>query len=427
VGVGASQAGDGWFEKMEEVARRARAASRALAKVSTARKNAALEAMAAALVADSAQILAENAADVATARKEGLSPALVDRLVLDDARLASMAKALREVAALPDPVGEITHMWRRPNGLLVGRQRIPLGVILVIYESRPNVTTDAAGLCLKAGNAVILRGGRESLRSNLAVAESAGTALRECGIDGDAMQVVPTTDREAARALLAMPRFIDVAIPRGGEGLIRFVEENARVPVLHHAKGVCHVFVDASARIDKAVAIACNAKAQRPGVCNAMETLLVHEQIAAAFVPAFQQKARDLGIVVRGCERTRELIPGAEAATEDDWHAEYLDLRLAVRVVRSLDEAIAHIERYGSNHTEAIVTEDYENAQRFLRDVGSSCVLVNASTRFNDGGELGLGAEIGISTTKLHAFGPMGLGELTSQKFVVYGDGQVRT
>jgi glutamate-5-semialdehyde dehydrogenase len=425
--VGASQAGDGWFEKMEEVARRARAASRALAKVSTARKNAALEAMAAALVADSAQILAENAADVATARKEGLSPALVDRLVLDDARLASMAKALREVAALPDPVGEITHMWRRPNGLLVGRQRIPLGVILVIYESRPNVTTDAAGLCLKAGNAVILRGGRESLRSNLALAESAGAALRECGIDGDAMQVVPTTDREAARALLAMPRFIDVAIPRGGEGLIRFVEENARVPVLHHAKGVCHVFVDASARIDKAVAIACNAKAQRPGVCNAMETLLVHEQIAAAFVPAFQQKARDLGIVVRGCERTRELIPGAEAATEDDWHAEYLDLRLAVRVVRSLDEAIAHIERYGSNHTEAIVTEDYENAQRFLRDVGSSCVLVNASTRFNDGGELGLGAEIGISTTKLHAFGPMGLGELTSQKFVVYGDGQVRT
>jgi glutamate-5-semialdehyde dehydrogenase len=383
--------------------------------------------MAAALVADSAEILAENAADVATARKEGLSPALVDRLVLDDARLASMAKALRDVAALPDPVGEITHMWRRPNGLLVGRQRIPLGVILVIYESRPNVTTDAAGLCLKAGNAVILRGGRESLRSNLAVAESAGAALRECGIDGDAMQVVPTTDREAARALLAMPRFIDVAIPRGGEGLIRFVEENARVPVLHHAKGVCHVFVDASARIDKAVAIACNAKAQRPGVCNAMETLLVHEQIAAAFLPAFQQKARELGIVVRGCERTRELIPGAEAATEDDWHAEYLDLRLAVRVVPSLDEAIAHIERYGSNHTEAIVTEDYENAQRFLRDVGSSCVLVNASTRFNDGGELGLGAEIGISTTKLHAFGPMGLGELTSQKFVVYGDGQVRT
>lgn len=413
-------------QEMAAVGARARTASRSLAKVPTARKNAALEGMARALLEEAPAILAANAEDLAAAREAGLSPSMLDRLALDTSRLRAMADALREVAALPDPVGEVTHMYRRPNGLLVGRHRIPLGVILVIYESRPNVTTDAAALCLKTGNAVILRGGSESLRSNRAIAAVVQRSLSEAGLDADAIQVVATADREAARCLLAMPRFIDVAIPRGGEGLIRFVEENARVPVLHHAKGVCHVFVDASARIDKAVSIAYNAKVQRPGVCNAMETLLVHEKVAATFLPAFWDKAKPAGVTLSGCEATRKLLPDAAPATDDDYHAEYLDLRLAVRVVRDMDDAIAHIERYGSSHTEAIVTEDYQNAQRFLSEVGSSCVLVNASTRFNDGGQLGLGAEIGISTSRLHAFGPMGLVELTTQKFIVYGDGQVR-
>ena len=413
-------------EDMEAVGIRARAASRRLAKVPTARKNAALDGIARSLLDCAPEILAANTEDLATARDTGMSPAMLDRLVLDTARLNAMADALREVAALPDPVGEVTHMWRRPNGMLVGRHRIPLGVILVIYESRPNVTTDAAGLCLKTGNAVILRGGSESIRSNRAIAAVVHRALAEAGLDEDAIQVVATPDREAARALLQLPRYIDVAIPRGGEGLMRFVEEHARVPVLNHAKGVCHVFVDHSARIDKAVSIAYNAKVQRPGVCNAMETLLVHEKVADTFLPAFWEKASSVGVTLFGCESTRRILPEALPATEDDYHAEYLDLRLAVRVVHDLDDAIAHIERYGSSHTEAIVTEDYQNAQRFLSEVGSSCVLVNASTRFNDGNQLGLGAEIGISTSRLHAFGPMGLEELTTQKFIVYGDGQVR-
>lgn len=414
------------LEDMQSVARRARVAARKLARVPTVRKNAALLAMADALVAESAAILDANAADLAAATAAGLSAAMLDRLRLDPTRLGAMAEALREVVALPDPVGEVTHMWRRPNGLLVGRHRIPLGVILVIYESRPNVTTDAAGLCLKAGNAVILRGGSESLRSNLAIAAVVQRSLAAHDIDGDAVQVVQTPEREAAKVLLQLPQLIDVAIPRGGEGLIRFVEEHARVPVLYHAKGVCHVFVDESAKVERAVAIVHNSKVQRPGVCNALETLLVHEKAAPAFLPALGAAMRTAGVELRGCEKTRAFIPDATPATQADWHAEYLELILAVRVVGSLDEAIAHIEEYGSSHTESIVTEDYATAQRFLNEVNSSCVLVNASTRFNDGNQLGLGAEIGISTSKLHAFGPMGLSELTTQKFIVYGDGQIR-
>jgi glutamate-5-semialdehyde dehydrogenase len=414
-------------EELIDIGRKARAAARQLARLSTAEKNAALLAIAEGLESEAPALLAANAADLEAARAAGLSGAMLDRLTLTPQRIQAMGAGLREVVALPDPVGEVTEMWRRPNGLEVGRVRIPLGVVLVIYESRPNVTIDAAGLCLKSGNAVILRGGSEALRSNLALGAAVHHALEGSRIDAAAMQVVPTPSREAARELLRMTEHIDLAIPRGGEGLIRFVEENARVPVVHHAKGVCHVFVDASADAEMAVAICRNAKVQRPGVCNAMETLLVHEEIAASFLPVVGEALRRDGVELRGCERTRKILPWAKEATADDWRAEYLDLILAVRVVRSLDEAMEHIAAYGSNHTEAIVTREYKNAQRFLREVGSSCVLVNASTRFNDGGELGLGAEIGISTSKLHAFGPMGLTELTTRKFIVYGDGQVRS
>jgi glutamate-5-semialdehyde dehydrogenase len=413
-------------KQMEEIARQARLASRRLAGVPTPRKDAALLRVADALLAREARILEANKADLADARAAGLSAAMIDRLALTPSRIAGMAAAVREVAALPDPLGEVTRMWRRPNGLLVGRVRIPLGVVLIIYESRPNVTSDAAALCLKSGNAVILRGGKEALRSNLAVGEVVQGALAESDIDPWCVQVVALATREAAEALLGMTQYVDLAIPRGGEGLVRFVEEHARVPVVHHSKGVCHVYVDESADIDMGISVCYNAKVQRPGVCNAMETLLVHEEIARDFLPRVVERLRAAGVETRGCERTRAIVPEVKPATEEDWAAEYLDLILAVRVVDSLEEAVDHIATYGSNHTEAIVTRDYANAQRFLREVNSSCVLVNASTRFNDGGELGLGAEIGISTSKLHAFGPMGLAELTAQKFVVYGEGQVR-
>jgi glutamate-5-semialdehyde dehydrogenase len=411
---------------MEEIARQARAAARHLARLSSSKKNAALLRIADALEEHSSRILGANEEDLVAARAEGLSSALLDRLALSPLRIGQMAASLREVAALPDPVGEVTGMWRRPNGLLVGRVRIPLGVILIIYEARPNVTTDAAGLCLKSGNAVILRGGKEALRSNLAIAEAVQAALVQSEINPWSVQVVALATREAAQHLLQMPQYVDLAIPRGGEGLVRFVEENARVPVVHHAKGVCHVYVDESADVDMAISICYNSKVQRPGVCNAMETLLVHEEIARDFLPRVAERLREAGVELRGCERTREILPEVKAATDEDWTAEYLDLILAVRVVDSLEDAIEHISTFGSGHTDAIVTRDYASSQRFLQEVGSSCVLVNASTRFNDGNQLGLGAEIGISTSKLHAFGPMGLGELTTQKFIVYGEGQVR-
>ena len=331
------------------------------------------------------------------------------------------------MVALSDPVGKITSMWRRPNGLLVGKMRIPLGVIGIIYESRPNVTADAAALCLKSGNAVILRGGSEAIHSNLAIARVLQDALQKTGIPEAAVQVIPMTDREAVYEMLQLEEYIDLIIPRGGEDLIRAVVNQSKIPVIKHYKGVCHVFVDDTADLEMAANICLNAKVQRPGVCNAMETLLVHQKVAGRFLPVMAEKYRQAGVVLRGCAKTQAIVRGIEAATEDDWYREYLDLILSVRVVRDMDEAIAHIEQYGSLHTESIVTESYERAQRFLNEVNSSTVLVNASTRFSDGFELGLGAEIGISTTKLHAFGPMGLEELTTTKFIIYGNGQVRT
>jgi glutamate-5-semialdehyde dehydrogenase len=369
----------------------------------------------------------ENEKDLALAREQGMSSAMLDRLTLDAKTLQSMAEALREVAALPDPVGEVTGMWKRPNGLQVGRVRIPLGVIGFIYESRPNVTVDAASLCLKAGNAVILKGGSEAIRSNLILGHILGEALKETGLPAAAIQVIPTTEREATRILLQQEEDVDVIIPRGGEGLIRFVTDHSRIPVLRHYKGVCHVYVDEFADLGMAADICFNAKVQRPAVCNAMETMLVHEGVADRFLPAMLKRFRDAGVEIRGCPKTLALVPEAKAAEPSDWPAEFLDLILAVKVVKGMDEALDHIETYGSNHTEAIVTNDYDRAQQFLQEVNSSVVLINASTRFNDGNQLGLGAEIGINTSKLHAFGPMGLAELTTQKFIVYGSGQIRT
>ncbi len=416
----------GLREDMVAMGQRARRASRALARLSSRVKDQALRAMADGLEDAVAELQEANRRDLEAAAEAGLSRAMIDRLTLSDKVIASMAQGLREVAAQPDPVGEVVRMWKRPNGLLVGKKRIPLGVIGIIYESRPNVTADAAGLCLKAGNAVILRGGKEAIHSNRAIAGVLSRAAARAGVPEGAVQVVEVTDRQAVLEMLRLEEYIDLIIPRGGEGLIRFVTENSRIPVIKHYKGVCHVFVDASADLDMAERIVLNAKCQRPGVCNALETLLVHRDAAGAFLPRVARALTEAGVEIRGCSRTRELVPGAKEATEADWHAEYLDLILAVRVVDSLDQAIEHIETYGSLHTEAIITRDYANAQRFLDEVNSSVVAVNASTRFSDGQQLGLGAEIGISTTKLHSFGPMGVEDLTTTKFVIYGEGQVR-
>ncbi|MFZ5995626.1 MAG: glutamate-5-semialdehyde dehydrogenase [Thermodesulfobacteriota bacterium] len=409
------------------LAKEARDAGRAVAKLPTGTKNNVLLAMAEELVKQTKKIQKANEKDLQAAKKKGLSAAFIDRLALTDKVIKAMAEGLAEVAALPDPVGEVLRMWRRPNGLQVGRMRIPLGVIGMIYESRPNVTVDAAALCLKAGNAILLRGGSEAIYSNLALAGVLQKSLGKFKVPGEAIQVIPVTDREAVKEMLLLEEHIDLIIPRGGESLIRFVAENSRIPVLKHYKGVCHIFVDDSADIEIARKVCYNAKVQRPGVCNAMETMLVHEKIARDFLPAMAKDFAGAGVELRGCPKTRKILPRAVPATEEDWPAEYLDLILAVRVVKDMDEAIRHIARYGSNHTEAIITSDYGRGRKFLNDVDSSVVLVNASTRFNDGGQLGLGAEIGISTSKLHAFGPMGLEELTGTKFIVFGDGQVRT
>ncbi|MDP2855305.1 MAG: glutamate-5-semialdehyde dehydrogenase [Smithellaceae bacterium] len=411
---------------VKKIAEDALTASRPLSHIPANAKNAALLRMADELIGHRDFILSENSRDVTGAREKGLSAAMIDRLTVKDATIEAMAQGLREVAALPDPVGKVTSMWRRPNGLLVGRMRIPLGVIGIIYESRPNVTVDASALCLKSGNAVILRGGSEAIHSNLAIASVLEDVLRESPLPDKAIQVIPFTDREAVSTMLQLDEHIDLIIPRGGEELIRAVVAQSKIPVIKHYKGVCHVFVDAAADIDMAVNICDNAKVQRPGVCNALETLLVHSDIAPAFLPKAAERLQKAGVLLKGCEKTRKILKNIDAATEEDWYAEYLDLILAVRVVPSIDEAIAHIEKYGSLHTESIITKDYANSQRFLNEVNSSTVLVNASTRFSDGFELGLGAEIGISTTKLHAFGPMGLEELTTSKFIIYGDGQVR-
>jgi len=412
---------------IKQIAQNAVLAARNISRVTSAAKNNALLQMAVELDRNRDFLLAENAKDISQAKQSGLSLAMIDRLTLEKATIESMAQGLKEVASLPDPVGKVTSMWRRPNGLLVGRMRIPLGVIGIIYESRPNVTVDASALCLKSGNAVILRGGSEAINSNLAIASILQQVLRRSSLPENTIQVIPLTDREAVSAMLQLDEYIDLILPRGGEELIRAVVAQSKIPVIKHYKGVCHIFVDAQADENMAVNICFNAKVQRPGVCNAVETLLVHKDIARKFLPQVASKLQKAGVVLRGCERTRSILKNIEAATEDDWPAEYLDLILAVRVVDSIDEAIAHIEKYGSLHTESIITNDYNNSQRFLNEVNSSTVLVNASTRFSDGFELGLGAEIGISTTKLHAFGPMGLEELTTTKFIIYGNGQVRT
>ena len=413
-------------EEMQEIAHRAREASAQLRVLERDTKDSVLRAAAAGL-RNAGEALAEaNRQDLDTAREMGLNDAAIDRLVLDDNRIESMASALEEVAALPDPVGETTRMWRRPNGLEVGQVRIPIGVILIVYESRPNVTSDAAALCLKSGNAVILRGGKEAFHSNRAIGAILQEACRDHGLPEATVQVVPNTDRESIYELLKLEDEIDLVIPRGGETLIRAVSERSRIPVLKHYKGVCHVYVHAAADLTRAERIAINAKVQRPGVCNAMETLLVDKAVAEEFLPLVTNSMRQAAVVVKGCERSRELVPDLDELGEEDYFREYLDLVLNIRVVDGLEEAARHIETYGSDHTEAIVTQDWDAARRFIRLVDSSTVVVNASTRFADGGQLGLGAEIGISTTKLHAFGPMGLEELTARKFVVYGSGQIR-
>ena len=413
-----------------ELAEKAKEAAQTLPLLSTGQKNQCLLTMAEALGKKTKIILKENKKDLTLAEQAGLPRAFLDRLQLTEKTLAEMAQGLREVVQLPDPVGEVTGLWIRPNGLQVGRMRIPLGVIGFIYEARPNVTVDAAGLCLKSGNAVILKGGSEALQSNRILGQILQEALIRTEVHPGAIQVVPTTDREATTELLKLEEYIDLIIPRGGEGLIRTVTAQSRIPVLKHYKGVCHIFVDQGADLALAENVSLNAKVQRPGVCNAMETLLVHRQAAPKFLPKMIKRFREAGVEIRGCPATLKIVGGGKGiipAREADWYEEYLDLILAVRVVKDLDEAVRHIQRYGSQHTEAIITQDYTRARQFLQAVNSSVVLVNASTRFNDGNQLGLGAEIGISTSKLHAFGPMGLNELTTTKFIVFGQGQIRS
>jgi glutamate-5-semialdehyde dehydrogenase len=411
---------------IRQMARDARQAAGVISRCDTAQKNQALTVMADLLERQAETIFRENRKDLKRAEEAGLSKAMVDRLTVSEKTIAAMAGGLREVAAYADPVGSMGETRVRPNGLRVSKMRIPLGVIGIIYESRPNVTIDAAGLCLKSGNAVILRGGSEALHSNRVLAGIIGQALASAGLPPQAAQVVPMEDRAAINALLAQEEFVDLIIPRGGEGLIRFVVEHARMPVLKHYKGVCHVFVDQTADLQMAEAICYNAKVQRPGVCNAMETLLVHQQVARDFLPNMARRFDAAGVQLRGCPKTCGILTDITPATDADWPQEYLDLTLAVKVVADMEAAMAHIARYGSLHTEVIVTGDFGRAHRFVRNVDASVVMVNASTRFNDGGQLGLGAEMGISTSKLHAFGPMGIEELTTQKFVVLGDGQVR-
>lgn len=403
-----------------------REASRAIAALDSTAKAALLGAMAEQLLADEAAILAANAQDLDNARAAGIGNAMLDRLMLNPARIAGIADALREVAGLPDPVGQITRADVRPNGIRVERVRVPLGVIAMIYEARPNVTADAAALCIKAGNAVILRGGKEAIASNQTIAASLHTAMAAFGVPAAALTIVSDLRREAMLELLQLSDIVDLAIPRGGEGLIRFVAEHARVPVIKHYKGVCHLFVDASADLSKAVDLLIDGKCSRPSACNAIETLLVHRDVAEDFLPLAADALRKRGVELRGCAASRAIVADMLPAVEADWDAEYLDLILAVRIVDDLDAAIAHIQRHTSDHTEVIVTENQANAEAFAHALRSAVVMVNASSRFSDGGQLGLGAEIGISTTRLHSYGPMGLEALTVERFVVRGEGQVR-
>ncbi len=413
-------------EYMNQLGQRARAAARHMARAETAAKDAALLAIAGLIDERAAELVEVNQTDLAAARQQGLDEALLDRLGLNAKGVAAMAEGLRQIAALPDPVGNISDLNYRPSGIQVGRMRVPLGVIGIIYEARPNVTADAAGLCLKSGNAAILRGGSEALRSNQAIAACVRDGLQRAGLPAEAVQVLETSDRAAVGELIRMKDYVDVIVPRGGKGLIERVSSEALVPVIKHLHGICHVYIDDKADVEKAIAIAFNAKTQRYGTCNTMETLLVAEGVAEQTLPRLAELYREQGVELRGCVRTRDLIAGIKVADEEDWSTEYLAPILAIRVVTDLDAAMEHIARYGSHHTDAIVTEDYSRARRFLREVDSSSVMVNASTRFADGFEYGLGAEIGISTDKIHARGPVGLEGLTSQKYVVLGEGHVR-
>lgn len=413
----------------EEIIAQARGAKRAaeiLANLSTEMKNAALEAIATELENSMEEILAENRKDLEAGEKAGLSKALLDRLLLNEARIRGMAEGLREIIKLKDPVGDVIEMWRRPNGLMVGKMRVPIGVIGIIYEARPNVTIDAAGLCLKAGNAVILRGGSEAINSNRILAWIAAEAIARVGLPAGCIQLVQTTDREAVSVLLGLNEYLDLLIPRGGAGLIRRVINEARVPVIETGTGNCHIYVDEGADLQMALDIVFNAKTSRPGVCNAVETLLVHRDIAPDFLPEIYRLFKQNQVELRGCPATREIIPDINEAVESDWEEEYLDYILAVKVVDDFDEAVSHINTYGTKHSEAIITNDYSRSQRFLKEVDAAAVYVNASTRFTDGNQFGLGAEIGISTQKLHARGPMGLNELTTCKYIIYGQGQIR-
>ena len=407
-------------------AKEAKEGANVLAKLSSEQKNTALIKMAEGLEKKQKELIKENKKDIAAAQKKGLSSALIDRLTLNKKRIKEMAKGLIEVAGLPDPVGEVTKMWKRPNGMTVGRMRVPIGVIGIIYESRPNVTADATSLCLKAGNAVILRGGSEAINTNKAIVKILRDAAKSQGINEGVITFLDTTEREAVMEMLKLEGIVDLIIPRGGEGLIRTVTENSRIPVLKHYKGICHVFVDRDADIKMAEEICFNAKVQRPGTCNAMETMLVDEKIAKNFLPQMLKRFKKAGVRLKGCEKTRKIAPSALPVKEEDFYNEYLDLILNVKIVNDMDEAMRHIAKYGSAHSDAVVTKDYQKAMRFLREVDSSAVFVNASTRLNDGYQFGLGAEIGISTDKIHARGPMGLEELTCTKFIVLGTGQLR-
>ncbi len=413
-------------EEVLKICKNAKKASMILASLSSEEKNNALFEMAKKIEKNAERIKEENRKDVEKAKKEGLSSALIDRLTLNDKRIASLSKSLKDVASLEDPVGEIEKMWKRPNGLIIGKMVVPIGVIGIIYESRPNVTVDAAALCLKAGNAVILRGGSEAFMSNCVLVDILKEALKKTKVPPESVQLIRTTKREAVNYMLKMNEYIDLIIPRGGESLIKAVTENSTIPVIKHYKGVCHTFVDSEADLDMAEKICFNAKVQRPGVCNAMETLLVDKRIAESFLPRMIEKFKKAGVEIRGDEKTKKIVPDIKDATEDDWFCEYLDLILSVKVVDGIEEAIEHINYYGSHHSDAIITQNYAKAKKFLQEVDSAAVYVNASTRFTDGGEFGMGAEIGISTDKLHARGPMGVRELTSCKFIILGEGQIR-
>ena len=411
---------------VEDKAGKAKEAGREIATLSSKVKNNALLKIAGLIEAQAERIKEVNRKDLEAGSEKGLSSALMDRLLLNEKRIVGMAEGLRQVAALPDPAGEVVKMWKRPNNLLIGKIRVPLGVVAIIYESRPNVTIDTVALCLKSGNSVLLRGGSEAIHSNRVLVEIARDAAEAAGVNKECIQFLDTPDRAAVGELLKRDDLIDLVVPRGGEGLIRFVAENSRIPVVFHYKGVCHTFVDRDAEMEMAKSICFNAKVQRPGVCNAMETMLVDAPVAELFLPQIAAMLKDAGVELRGCPRTREILPGVKEATEEDWYEEYLDLVLAIRVVDGMDEAIAHIHRYGSAHSEAIVTENYQRAMDFLRKTDSAAVYVNASTRFTDGFEFGLGAEMGISTQKLHCRGPMGLEDLTCCKYIIMGEGQIR-